>query len=225
MLRPILERQWLHVLLAFVLFAGVAFAQRLEGVAAGQLWMISTCAWMWLAVSAAVAHQVYVWFCWRTQLHASLLTRALGTRGFLAYAVVFSILGIARIVLVIIVAVSNQNSLHVSLPALRVLAAILALPAGYLFYSVARYFGFKRAFGIDHFEPSYRSLPMVRKGIFRYTRNGMYLFGFLALWIPALWFASAAAMVVAGFSHLYIWVHYYSTELPDMKRIYSRDCS
>jgi hypothetical protein len=48
----------------------------------------------------------------------------------------------------------------------------------------------------------------------------MYVFGFLTLWVPGLWFASAAALVVALFNHLYIWVHYYSTELPDMKRIY-----
>lgn len=225
MLRLVFERQWLHVLLAAALLAGVGFVQRLDGVAAGQLWTIGTCSWMWLAVSVAMAHQVHVWFCWRTQLHASLLTRALGARAFLAYAAVFSILGIARIVLVVLVAVSNQHTLHGNLLTFRVLAAVLAVPAAYLVYSVARYFGFKRAFGIDHFEPSYRSLPLVREGIFRYTRNGMYLFGFLVLWLPGLWFASAAALVVAGFNHLYIWVHYYSTELPDMRRIYSRNCS
>ncbi|MGH8650439.1 MAG: hypothetical protein ACREUP_14225 [Burkholderiales bacterium] len=31
---------------------------------------------------------------------------------------------------------------------------------------------------------------------------------------------SPAALGAALFNHLYIWVHYYSTELPDMKRIY-----
>jgi len=29
-----------------------------------------------------------------------------------------------------------------------------------------------------------------------------------------------AALAVALFNHLYIWVHYYATELPDMARIY-----
>ena len=43
---------------------------------------------------------------------------------------------------------------------------------------------------------------------------------FSSLWVPALWLASMAALCVALFNHLYIWVHYYSTELPDMKRIY-----
>ena len=86
--------------------------------------------------------------------------------------------------------------------------------------SVKRYFGFKRAFGVDHFDPSYRSVPFVKKGIFRFTGNGMYTFGFFLLWIPGLWYASISALCVALFNHLYIWVHYYSTELPDIKRIY-----
>jgi protein-S-isoprenylcysteine O-methyltransferase Ste14 len=143
-----------------------------------------------------------------------------GSRGFDVYAVGFSILGIARVAAVLILALSNRDTLLVDLKVLRVVALIAAIPAAYLFYSVKRYFGFKRAFGIDHFDKSYRSLPLVRKGIFRFTRNGMYVFGFCALWVPGLWFVSAAALIVALFNHLYIWVHYYSTELPDMKRIY-----
>ena len=77
-----------------------------------------------------------------------------------------------------------------------------------------------RAFGIDHFDASYRTRPFVRQGIFRFTSNGMYIFGFFILWVPGLWFASVAALCVALFSHLYIWVHYFSTELPDIRRIY-----
>jgi len=143
-----------------------------------------------------------------------------GSRGFDVYAVGFSILGIARVAAVLILALSNRDTLHVDLRVLRAVAVIAAIPAAYLFYSVKRYFSFKRAFGIDHFDTAYRSLPFVRKGIFRFTRNGMYVFGFCVLWVPGLWFASAAALFVALFNHLYIWVHYYSTELPDMRRIY-----
>jgi protein-S-isoprenylcysteine O-methyltransferase Ste14 len=143
-----------------------------------------------------------------------------GSLGFDTYAAGFSILGIARVAAVFMLAISNRDTLHVDLKVLRVVALIAALPAAYLFYSVKHYFSFKRAFGIDHFDESYRSLPLVRKGIFRFTRNGMYVFGFCVLWVPGLWFASAAALIVALFNHLYIWVHYYSTELPDMKRIY-----
>jgi len=143
-----------------------------------------------------------------------------GNRGFAAYAAGFSTLGVARVAAVLMLALSNRDTLHADLKVLRVVALIAAIPAAYLFYSVKRYFGFKRAFGIDHFDESYRSLPFVRRGIFRFTRNGIYVFGFWVLWVPGLWFASTAALIAALFNHLYIWVHYYSTELPDMMRIY-----
>ena len=102
-----------------------------------------------------------------------------------------------------------------------VLSGLLLIPAVYLFYSVKKYFGFDRAFGIDHFYPEeYRLKPFVDQGIFKYTRNGMYTFGFFLMWVPGFLLQSKAALLLALFSHLYIWVHYYFTELPDIKMIY-----
>jgi protein-S-isoprenylcysteine O-methyltransferase Ste14 len=209
-------------MLLAVLLIGLAWIGSIHAVQAGQLWGVSTVAWLWLAVALPVVHQVFVWACWRTQLHAYSLTRMFGSRGFDVYAVGFSILGVARVVAVLMLAISNRDTVQLDPRVLRIVAVIVAIPAAYLFYSVKHYFSFKRAFGIDHFDESYRSLPLVRKGIFRFTRNGMYVFGFCAVWIPGLWFASAAALIVALFNHLYIWVHYCSTELPDMKRIYGK---
>lgn len=216
----ILERQWLHAVVLAALIAVLALTSDLDGIQAGMLWGINTPEWFWLAVALAIVHQVYVWFCWRTQLHGNWLTRVLGKFSFPLYAVGFSTLGISRVVAVFVLAISNRDTLPVKHTALRILAIIALIPAVYLFYSVKRYFSFRRAFGIDHFDEGYRSLPFVRKGIFRFTRNGMYIYGFLLLWVPALWYASLAALCVALFNHVYIWVHYYSTELPDMKRIY-----
>ena len=48
----------------------------------------------------------------------------------------------------------------------------------------------------------------------------MYTFGMMVLYIPALWYASRPALVSAVFAHLYIWVHYFTTERPDIRRIY-----
>jgi len=215
-----LERQWLHVLALFVLLPALFLIQDTQSVQRGELWGLATPFWLWLAVLIAVAHQVYVWFCWRAQLHAGLLTRLLGSRAFPAYAAGFAVLGISRVLAVFALAFANRDSLPVH-PLLLKLAALVALvPALYLFYSVKRYFTFTRALGIDHFEPAWRSAPFVRQGIFRFTRNGMYVYGFLLFWAAALWFGSAAALAAALFNHLYIWVHYYATELPDMARIY-----
>ena len=216
----VFERQWLHGSSLVALLSGLAVATGLDGMREGSLFTINTSSWFWLAVGIAVIHQVYVWFCWRTQLHLAFLTRLLGKRAFPIYAVGFSILGLLRVLAVFLLALSNRDTLPLDLTALRITAAVLLIPALYLFYSVKRYFTAKRAFGIDHFDEGYRSKPFVRRGIFRFTNNGMYIFGFLILWVFALWYASLAALIAALFNHLYIWVHYYATELPDIKRIY-----
>jgi hypothetical protein len=216
----IFEKQWLHGLLLTILVIALWSISGADSIQRGRFWGLDSLTWLWLAVTVAVTHQVFVWFCWRTQLHLSLLTNLFGDRGFTLYAFLFSILGIARVVLVFILAISNQGTIPVAQFVLKILAVIMLIPALYLFYSVKRYFGFKRAFGVDHFDISYRSVPFVRKGIFRFTSNGMYVFGFFLLWVPGLWCASIAALCAALFNHLYIWVHYYSTELPDIKRIY-----
>lgn len=49
----------------------------------------------------------------------------------------------------------------------------------------------------------------------------MCTLGFLVLRAPALHFRSVAALAVAAFSYLYVWVHYFCTERPDMERIYA----
>ena len=89
------------------------------------------------------------------------------------------------------------------------------------FYSVLKYFTLERAFGIDHFDKNYND-PFVKKGIFRYTNNGMYIYGLMIFYLPGLLFLSKPALVVALFNHIYIWVHYFCTERPDMKLIYGK---
>ncbi len=101
------------------------------------------------------------------------------------------------------------------------LSVFLLIPVIYLFYSIKKYFGIDRAFGIDHFEPEkLKIIPMVNRGIFKYTSHGMYMFGFFTFWIIGFLFMSKAALLIALFSHIYIWIHYYYTEKPDMDYIY-----
>ncbi len=121
---------------------------------------------------------------------------------------------------VVLVSISNQDTLAINRILLHIVALITAIPTVYLFYSVLRYFGIKRAAGADHFDPSYRTKPLETRGMYRYVKNGMYIFGLLVLWIPVLLFASESALLVALFNHLYIWVHYFTLEVPDMQKIY-----
>jgi protein-S-isoprenylcysteine O-methyltransferase Ste14 len=218
--RRILEHQPAHLAWLLALLLGMLGASRLPGFSQGEFLGVSTRTWVLLSVANAVVHQVFVWICWRTELYSQLLTRVLGKAAFASYAVVFAVLILARPVFVTALAISNADTLPVDPMLAGVLGVVLVAPAAWLLYSVRRYFGFERAFGIDHFDSSCRSLPRVREGIFRFTPNAMYVFGFLVLWIPGLLLRSTAAIAVALFSHLYIWVHYSCTEKPDMQQIY-----
>lgn len=214
------EGQGLHLACLVVLLVAYGLATQLPGFDKGAFLGLSTANWAALAVADAIIHQVYVWLCWRLELHGQRLTRSLGNRAFPLYQVVFAILIILRPVLAFVLGWSNRGSLPID-PWLGVaIALVLFVPSVYLFYSIKRYFGFDRAFGIDHFDPAYRDAPLVRGGIFAWSPNAMYVFGFFILWVPAFLFQSTAALVVAAFSHAYIWVHYYATERPDMRRIY-----
>ena len=219
-MKHVFERQVAHLVLLGVLVAGAWAVLRTPSVATGSLWGATTVTWFWLSVAVAVGHQVFVAACWRLELHLGVLRRRLGASGFRLYAAGFAVWFALRFFTLIGLAEANRGTLAVHPAILQGLAVVFAIPVVYLIYSLARFFTFRRAVGIDHFDPSYRDKPLVRKGIFRITPNAMYTFGLLVLWLPGLLAASKAALLAAGFSHLYIWVHYLCTELPDMRRIY-----
>ena len=43
----------------------------------------------------------------------------------------------------------------------------------------------------------FKNIPMVNKGIFKYTSNAMYVYGLLALWIPGTLLQSKAALLLS----------------------------
>jgi len=214
------EGQLGHLVCLIVLLAALYLTSHSPGFETGSFLGLNTNAWVTLAVVDAIAHQTYVWLCWRLELQGRQLTRRFGDHAFRLFQVGFAVLMILRPVLAFTLGWSNRGSLPLEPWVGYVFAVILLVPSVYLIYCVRRYFGFDRAFGIDHFDASTRKLPLVRKGIFTWTPNAMYVFGFFILWVPALLFQSVAALCVAAFSHLYIWVHFYFTEKPDMRRIY-----
>jgi hypothetical protein len=172
----------------------------------------------WSAVAFPVVHQVYVWLAWRLELQYEATSRAIGFHG---YVIIFFILFSGRFISLLALAWLDRGSLNLNISPLIILTILLALPGIYAMYSVKRYFGMVRAAGADHFDTRYQSMPLVKKGIFRFTRNGMYLYAFLLFWAIAVGFNSNAALTVAAYSHIYIWVHYYATENPDMNFLYN----
>lgn len=221
----IFKYQLWHFLIVSILLSGIYFCIKIDSsVLEGELFGIGTSTWFLLAILSPIFHQTYVFVCWRIELYYSSFSRTFGDKGFYAFKIGFGILIISRLVTLILLAFSNRNTFHANNILIYVMVGILLILSSYLFYSVKKYFGINRAFGLDHFKPEvFRSAPFVNEGIFKYTSNGMYVYGFLILYVPGLLLQSKAALIVAVFSHIYIWVHYYFTELPDMKLIYKKD--
>jgi len=219
----IFEGQLLHYLLLTLLVFIISWFIKFEDFKSGIFLGVPTSSWITLVVLNAVTHQIYVWFCWRVELHEKLLTRWFRKKAFRLYAFGFAVLIIFRPLLAFFLGWSNRNTLPINSLTSYTLSVICFCLTAYLMYSVVNYFSFKRAFGIDHFEIKYKDIPFERRGIFRITPNAMYVFGFLALWLPAFLFQSFAALILAIFSHIYIWVHYFTTEKPDMKSIYGKE--
>lgn len=213
------EKQAQHYLLLGILLAGVFFFARGD-VLSGQLWGMATETWLWLAVAVPVLHQISVGLLWRAELYHHKMAEWFGDQAFDIFKIIFTTLFTGRPITLILLGISNMNTLMLDPGIAYVLAVILFIPFAYTMYSVFHYFGIDRAYGADHFDTSYRSKPFVKQGMFKYTDNAMYKFGFLILWVIALVLLSKAALLVAAFSHLYIWVHFYFTELPDIRHIY-----
>jgi hypothetical protein len=214
---------WHFLILIALLFPLYYLFKTDESFTQGSLWGITTLEWSILAILFPIIHQVYVLICWRSELYYKSISKAFGKKGFKFYKIGFTLLIISRPITIICLAISSAFTLSIDTTFTYVLSAILLIPVIYLAYSVAKYFDFDKAYGIDHFYPEKaKDIPFVKKGIFKYTSNGMYLYGFLIIWVPALLLQSKTALVIALFHHLYIWVHYFFTELPDIKYIYGK---
>jgi hypothetical protein len=184
---------------------------------------ISSNTWFWLSVGFTIVHQVIVWIVFRLQLGWATLTKIFKSYDQYVWAIIFLPLLISRPIFIVGLANSTSNTLPISKPILIIIGIILIIPALYTLWSVLKYFKIMRALGGDHFRVSYRKMPMVDKGAFKYSGNAMYSYAFLLLYSIALFNVSQPALIVAIFQHIYIWIHYYCTEKPDMDIIYGNN--
>ena len=216
---------WHFALLTALLLTLVVYTAQNPSTLDGSYLNISTTLWFWLAIAAPIAHQTYVMLVWRFELYQRTFTKRWGiSKAFKYYTIGFSILFGSRLISIIFLAISSQHSLNIEPIYAYTAAAIITPLVFYLFYSVKKYFTMARAYGIDHFDPNYHE-PYIKQGIFKYTDNGMYVFGLMILYLPGLLLFSKAALLIALFNHIYIWVHFYCTEKPDMLKIYGKTTS
>lgn len=185
---------------------------------------LSTVAWLWGTVAIAVLHQVYVWLAWRLELHLGWVSSVFGDKAFDRFALGFKVFGQARNV-IILLAVSNRFTIGMPLVPRVVVALVLLAVSVYTIASAMRRLGADRLMGLDHFDEHAREGGLVEEGVFRFTKNPLYVLGFLWFWVPGVALDSAAALLAAGFYHAYIWVHYYCTEKPDIQVMYEGDAA
>ena len=185
-------------------------------------YLLSTEMWFWICVAIGPIHQLFVLLCWRAELHYNKLTNLFGEQAFPLYKKLFAVLILSRPISIILLSISNAGSLIANEILVNVLIWTCTILGIYTGYSVARYFGYERAVGKDHFDPSFIDIPFVKGGIFKYTNNAMYTFGFLGLYIPGLIAYSKTALLAALISHVLIWAHYFFTEKVDFKYIYKK---
>ncbi len=205
------------VIAALALLIGDAHPPRLLGLTA--------VGWAVLSIWLAVLHQVLVAVVFRLQLHKGLMTRVFGRHDLAVWSAVFFPLLIARPITILLTGWTDTAALPGPY-ALHILFGIALLaPAIWGMHSTLKHFTLRRAVGGDHFREEIRALPKVSGGLFDHTDSGMYGVVFFGLWGIALLFGSWNALVVALFQHAYIWVHMYTTEAPDMRRLYGDDPS
>lgn len=179
--------------------------------------------WAEASIVLAILHQIIVAIVFRLQLHRNMMTKLFGGRDMEIWGLIFMPLLVLRPITVIMTGwadaapITGFRNLEIIIGLALLGAAIWAM------HSVIVHFTIPRALGGDHFRNYYASMPLVRKGAFRFTANAMYGVAFLGLWGIALLFGSWNALVVALFQHAYIWVHMYCTEAPDMALIYAAD--
>ena len=178
---------------------------------------ISALGWFMIAMSIPLIHQAYVWICWRSELCWKLISNTIGFKG---YIIVFFILIISSLSAIVLCFV-DYGSLYKPGWLAWILGLILFIPGAYTMHSVKKYFGFLRAAGADHFDLKYRDLPFENRGIFKWTPNAMYVF---AIGIPfsfAVATGSQSMFIVAIYTYISIWLHYFCTEKLDFAVIYS----
>ena len=177
---------------------------------------ISALNWFMIAMSMPLIHQAYVWICWRSELCWQSISNSIGFKG---YVIIFFILIISRLSAIVLCFV-DYGSLYKPGLLAWILSIILFIPGAYTMYSVKKYFGFLRAAGADHFDSKYKDMPFEKRGIFKWSPNAMYVF---AIGIPfafAVATGSQSMFVVAIYTYISIWLHYFCTEKEDFKIIY-----
>ncbi len=218
--KSILKNQAYHLLAWLVIGALLYFAAEHFSAKESSIRGLSTFSWILISWIFAGLHQAWIVFFWRMELYTGKISRWLGKSGFLIFRIGFIVFSLIRLFPVIPVSLSTANTMSIP-PYVTIPIIVISIPfILWGLYSVIFYFSVTRAFGADHFDPSYRKGTLEKRGIFKYIPNSMYTIILLMLYHPGLLLQSPLGLITAAAHHAFVWVHYFCTEKPDMKVIY-----
>ena len=180
---------------------------------------ISVKNWFLFTMMTPLLHQSYVWLCWRSELCWKIISR---TIGFKVYVIIFFILAILRLSSIGL-CFADYGSWFTPGWMAWIVAILIFVPFVYTIYSIKKYFGFLRATGKDHFDPSYKNIPFEKRGIFKWSSNAMYTFAVAVFFGFAISAGSKAMFVFAAYTYIGTWLHYFCTEKEDFKIIYGNN--
>jgi len=180
---------------------------------------ISAKIWFLFSMLTPLLHQGYVWLCWRSELCWKTISRTIGFKG---YVLIFFIVSILRFLCVGLCFADYGTWFTPGWIAWSI-SVLLFILFVYTMYSVKKYFGFMRATGIDHFDPSYKDIHFEKRGIFKWSSNAMYTFAIFIFFGFAISAGSKAMFVFAAYTYIGVWLHYFCTEKEDFKVIYENN--
>jgi protein-S-isoprenylcysteine O-methyltransferase Ste14 len=180
---------------------------------------ISAKNWFLFSMMTPLLHQSYVWLCWRSELCWQTISR---TIGFKVYVIIFFILGILRLSSIGL-CFADYGTWYTPGWIAWIISVLIFIPFIYTLYSIKKYFGFMRATGIDHFNPSYKDILFERRGIFKWSSNAMYTFAVAVFFGFAISSGSKAMFIFAVYTYIGTWLHYFCTEKEDFKVIYGNN--
>lgn len=222
MIKRLLKYQdWHLVLLAFLVSLVLTATNRMPHLFAGETLGLSTKTWLWTGVAAAILHQVYITVVWRIQQETGWLTSNLPRLGYAAYLADYTILLAARLAAAVLTSIANRGCMD--LPGITGLAApvlIVIVLLAYMLPGPASGY-FNELAGTQHFTANMRNTfppgqdRKTGRDRKKYYDAGPYILLPLVFYIPGLFYASPAGLILALFNHLYTLIHYFCTVHPD----------
>ncbi len=176
-----------------------------------------------LVITTPVIHQIYIWLCWRGELYFKALFGIFGDHAYQVFSIIFLLLVGIRFFSVFALCLADYQSLSIPFATRLIAEFILHLPAIYAILFFITLFRAREDSRRGSFCAGGESKQAVcAAGMYKYSGNVMYVYAGLIFWAAAILSGSKAGLIASAYMYATVWTHYFCTEKPDIKFIYSK---